>query len=65
MPTVASLARKLAMLVKTPLPTIHFNSGFWAPAGSHLYYVKDGDNWENVAARDGWSNARDLSLIHI
>jgi len=48
------------MLVKTPLRTIAFNNGVWAPSGAHPYYVKDGDNWENVARRDGWADARDL-----
>jgi hypothetical protein len=52
--------REIAMLVKTPASIINFNSGKWGPAGSHLYYVKDGDNWENVATRDGWTDARDL-----
>ena len=48
------------MLVKTPLRIISFNGGLFGPPGSKLYYVKDGDNWENVARRDGWANARDF-----
>ncbi|QDT55991.1 hypothetical protein Pan44_40400 [Caulifigura coniformis] len=48
------------MLVKTPARLIPFNNGNFGPSGSHLYYVKDGDNWGSVATRDGWANAKDF-----
>ena len=48
------------MIEKAPIKPLLFNGGFWGPKGSHIYYVRDGDDFTNLAKRDGWSNVWDF-----
>ncbi len=46
--------------MREPMPEAKWNGGRFGPPGWFYYYVQDGDNWESVAARDGWANPKDL-----
>ena len=42
------------MLIKKPIKPLLWNNGHWGPKGSHIYYVQDGDDFVDLAKRDGW-----------
>ena len=48
------------MLEKAPIKPLRYNNGFWGPQGSHIYYVRDGDDFGSLAKRDGWSDVWDF-----
>lgn len=48
------------VLMKPPAAPISWNNGNFGPKGYYPYFVKTGDNWENVATRDGRTHAWDL-----
>ncbi len=48
------------VLMKAPAAPISWNNGNFGPKGYYPYFVKTGDNWENVAIRDGRTYVWDL-----
>lgn len=48
------------MLTSQPASIIAFRGGYFGPQGSYQYFAVDGDNWGNIASRDGWTNPTDL-----
>jgi hypothetical protein len=48
------------VLLKAPSPPIAWNDGNFGPKGYFPYPVQTGDNWENVATRDGRTHVWDL-----
>jgi hypothetical protein len=48
------------VLLKPPAAPISWNNGNFGPKGYYPYFVKTGDNWENIATRDGRTFVWDL-----
>jgi len=48
------------VLMKRPAAPIAWNNGNFGPKGYYPYFVVTGDNWENIAVRDGRTYVWDL-----
>jgi len=46
--------------MREPLAPVDWKGGQFGPPKWFRYYVQDGDNWQSVAARDGWPDPKML-----